>query len=352
MPIPVNQTSACDTRHAQAHDHDQRTTHTHELALCPRCHPAWASEGTLVGPGRTPTVHQCPHSGKAVGGSEHAHKHGTYTQQSGLNTFVKGVTGRGFEYCESSKNSLVYIRPIQGHSGGNMIAPELMGHVAIPHNGKELVFHRGCSFNINSILETDLLLEEEKARREDKPSSSHLSTLSGTIQMKKHPVTVYQYQGRCTTAAIGNVPKMLFIGNNCPVHKIKYCDFGKRNQRLHLQICKVISQNGDRTLFKRLSTPRPGSTQSSISFGTVRCVTLRSRRDSSQQNRFEPADRREAQKKRASNLARGCRAVAQLQESRDTLLDGTPEQNALSHRESEHQLHSGSKSRTSQTDTW
>ena len=24
--------------------------HSTELALCPRCHPAWASEGTLVGP--------------------------------------------------------------------------------------------------------------------------------------------------------------------------------------------------------------------------------------------------------------------------------------------------------------
>ena len=49
-----------------------------------------------------------------------------------------------------------------------MIAPELTGHVAIPYNEKEFVFHRGCSFNITS---------EEKARREDKPSSSHPSTL-------------------------------------------------------------------------------------------------------------------------------------------------------------------------------
>ena len=30
-----------------------------------------------MGPGRTPTAHQCPHSGKAVGGSEHVHKHVT-----------------------------------------------------------------------------------------------------------------------------------------------------------------------------------------------------------------------------------------------------------------------------------
>ena len=39
---------------------------------------------------------------------------------------------------------------------------------------------RGCSFNINSILENGL-----RARRDDRPSSSHLSTLSVKIQMKK-----------------------------------------------------------------------------------------------------------------------------------------------------------------------
>ena len=33
------------------------------------------------------------------------------------------------------------------------IAPELMGHVAIPLRWKEFLFHRGCSFNLKSILE-------------------------------------------------------------------------------------------------------------------------------------------------------------------------------------------------------
>ena len=42
-------------------------------------------------------------------------------------------------------------------TGGNMIAPELMGNVAIPYNRKAFVFHRGCSFNIKSILETELI---------------------------------------------------------------------------------------------------------------------------------------------------------------------------------------------------
>ena len=41
--------------------------HSTELALCPRCHPALASEGTLVGPGMD--THGTPVPRKAVGGS-------------------------------------------------------------------------------------------------------------------------------------------------------------------------------------------------------------------------------------------------------------------------------------------
>ena len=37
-----------------------------------------------------------------------------------------------FQYCKNSQDVKWYIRAIQGHTGGNVIAPELMGHVAIP----------------------------------------------------------------------------------------------------------------------------------------------------------------------------------------------------------------------------
>ena len=67
-----------------------------------------------------------------------------------------------FEYCEYSNSSLMYIRAIQGHTGGNKIALELMGHVAIPYIRKELVFHRGCSFDIKSILETGLIAGKKR----------------------------------------------------------------------------------------------------------------------------------------------------------------------------------------------
>ena len=109
-------------------------------------------------------------------------------------------------------------------------------------------------------------------------------------------------------------------------------------------------------LRRRTSTPSgqtdlrksAGSTQSVLSLGAA----LWSRIDSSQQERLEQADRREAQSERTSKLERGHREAAQMQELRDTLSDGTPEQQALNHRDAEHEPHPGSKSRTSRPDTW
>ena len=51
-----------------------------------------------------------------------------------------------------------------------MIAPALMGHVTIPDKWKSF-------YSIEVVLST--LQEEEKARREDKPSSSHIATFLG-----------------------------------------------------------------------------------------------------------------------------------------------------------------------------
>ena len=53
--------------------------------------------------------------------------------QIGFNTHIyEGSNKMRFQYCMNSKKSLLYIRAIQGHTGGNFMAPELMGHVAVP----------------------------------------------------------------------------------------------------------------------------------------------------------------------------------------------------------------------------
>ena len=69
----------------------------------------------------------------------------------------EGSNKTRFECCEDSKNSLAYFRAVQGHSGGISIDRELVEYIQIPCNWKEFVFHRCCSFNINSILENGLM---------------------------------------------------------------------------------------------------------------------------------------------------------------------------------------------------
>ena len=60
--------------------------------------------------------------------------------------------------------SLAYFRPIQGHSGGIPIMLELIAYTSIPYNWKEYVFHRGCSWSVQSILGSGLI-PVEKARQ-------------------------------------------------------------------------------------------------------------------------------------------------------------------------------------------
>ena len=57
---------------------------------------------------------------------------------------------------EFQKKSFLEIRAIQGHTGGKLTGPELLGHVAIPYNWKEFVFDKGSSFDCTSILKSGL----------------------------------------------------------------------------------------------------------------------------------------------------------------------------------------------------
>ena len=78
--------------------------------------------------------------------------------QIGFNTFMKDATKRGSSIARLPKNVSLYIRAIQGHTGGNLTALELMGHVAIPYKiRKEFQFHRGCSYHVQSVLRSGLI---------------------------------------------------------------------------------------------------------------------------------------------------------------------------------------------------
>ena len=49
--------------------------HSTELALCPRCHPAWASEGTLVGHGMDTHRTPVPTQWESRGWLDRIHEH-------------------------------------------------------------------------------------------------------------------------------------------------------------------------------------------------------------------------------------------------------------------------------------
>ena len=74
---------------------------------------------------------------------------------------------------------ILYNRAIQGHAGENLIAPELSGHVDFfITNGKNSCFIEDALMMSHQSSNQDSSLEDEKARKEDRPSSSHLSALS------------------------------------------------------------------------------------------------------------------------------------------------------------------------------
>ena len=80
-----------------------------------------------------------------------------FSDSDWLQRIFKGSNKTRFQYCKNSRDVLLYIQATQRHTGGNMIAPELMGHVAVPFKWKEFLVYRGCSFDVTSILKSGLI---------------------------------------------------------------------------------------------------------------------------------------------------------------------------------------------------
>ena len=87
-----------------------------------------------------------------------------FSDSDWLKYIYEGSNKTRSQYCMTSRNLFLYMRAIQGHTGGNLIAPELMGHVAIPYKRKEFLFHRGCSHSVQSILRSGLLARGRESR--------------------------------------------------------------------------------------------------------------------------------------------------------------------------------------------
>ena len=56
----------------------------------------------------------------------------SFSDTDRINHIWKGSSETRFQYCKNSHNDMLDILAIQGHTGGDVIALELMGHVAVP----------------------------------------------------------------------------------------------------------------------------------------------------------------------------------------------------------------------------
>ena len=81
----------------------------------------------------------------------------TVSYSQWLGHIYRGSNKPRFQCRVDSNNNLLHVRAIQGHSGGELIAPELLNHVAIPPRWKEYLYHVGSFFAVNSILQAGLI---------------------------------------------------------------------------------------------------------------------------------------------------------------------------------------------------
>ena len=68
-----------------------------------------------------------------------------------------GGSKRRYQYCSDYLGSIIYLRALQGHSGGNLIDLTLQDHVLIEPGIFPYIYHVGSNFNLKSIISNGLI---------------------------------------------------------------------------------------------------------------------------------------------------------------------------------------------------
>ena len=97
-------------------------------------------------------------------------------------------------------------------TGRNVMSPELMGDVKIPYDWKEFVFHRGCSYDMKSILDKDLIAGERDQKVEDSHISSHRSIFFGENSDEEALGKSFRVPRKVHIEAFGSIIKTPYIG--------------------------------------------------------------------------------------------------------------------------------------------
>ena len=70
----------------------------------------------------------------------------------------RGGNKKRFQYCtDSSRQQILNLRALQGHSGRNAIDPSLKDNVLIPKIFFEYIYHIGCAISLYSITNSGLI---------------------------------------------------------------------------------------------------------------------------------------------------------------------------------------------------
>ena len=68
-----------------------------------------------------------------------------------------GGAKRRFQYCTDDSGIIIYFRALQGRSGRNLIDLSLQDNVVIQSGFFQHIYHVGCAFNLQSIINSGLI---------------------------------------------------------------------------------------------------------------------------------------------------------------------------------------------------
>ena len=77
-----------------------------------------------------------------------------WSDEKWKSTMAKGGGNKKrFQYCaDPSRQEILYLRALQGHSGRNLMDPSLQDNVLIPNDFFEYIYHIGCAITLHSIM--------------------------------------------------------------------------------------------------------------------------------------------------------------------------------------------------------
>ena len=68
-----------------------------------------------------------------------------------------GGSKRRYQYCSDNLGTILYLHALQGHSGNNLVDPTLQDNVLIGTGIFPYIYHVGCTFDLQSIINNGLV---------------------------------------------------------------------------------------------------------------------------------------------------------------------------------------------------